>query len=349
MKNIIKKEDYRSIGINLLSSLLWQIFLSLFASLKLTEFFVYKFRIDKDFIITLIFIVVESLIILVILKLFFKNKPKDSENKDDKDNKDELVNNISDNDNKTDYDFYFKDYTKHVTIYKNGNGIIMNTFSICVNNYENFREFKRKINVEDGKRDTSFPSLSKMKSTPKEKRFEEYGFWVYKPHDSIINRTIEKYWSDNDPDAIDNILQHNNKELRWVFEIARNKIKNKDVHKISYAISVPGLYPIEKGRFLKEIANDPESDGVASSSIHVEHYIEKIKYIVSFEEGIKLNKEPECFTVNGKKIPIYDFDIEEGVFYNKYIFIINKPSYGTNIIIKWEFIGGNGMDKEGGD
>lgn len=225
----------------------------------------------------------------------------------------------------------------------------MNTFNVAVNNPDNFKEFKRKLNVEDGKKDIAFPALSIMKATSKEKRFTDFGFWVYKPDNSIIGSTYEKYWSDSDPDELDHTSAHNNKELRWVFEINRSKIKDNRKHKISYAISVPGLYPIDKGMFISELANEPESNGKASTSIHVEHYINKISYILSFEDGIKLNKEPECFTVNGQKIPIYDFYVEEGVFYTKYIFTISKPSYGTSIIIKWEFKGGKNMDKEGGD
>lgn len=303
--------------------------------------------------IFLIFITIEIILIILYLNLK-KHCTKDTKNdilhnrKELENIKEEIGEEIKNNTD-TSSDYYFEDYTKHVTVYKNGNGIILQTFDIVVNNPENFKEFKRKINVEDGKKDLIFPSLSKMKATPKEKRFETFGFWVYKPSNSIINRTTEKYWADNDPEEIDHAAQRNNKELRWVFEIKRNKVKNNQPHKMGYAISIPGFYPIEKGRFVKEVANEPDMNGRASTSIHVEHYIKKITYIVSFEEGIKFNKEPECFLINGERNPIHIFEYEEGIFYNKYIFTIDKPSYGTNIIIKWEFKGGNDMDKEGGD
>lgn len=369
------KQKFTNIKDNLISNAIWQVILYLILSLYISSSllqkikatilssiqpFLEKYEISNNLVIILIFIAIETLIILLFIKVFdIKILKKSSDNSDINIEEDKIYTeskdidqqdkeNISDVEaNNTDY--YFENYTKHITVYKNGNGIIMNTFDIVINNNENFNEFKRKINVEDGKSTLAFPPLSKMKTTSKDRRFEEYGFWVYKPNDSIINSIIEKYWSDNDPEEIDHTSSKNPKELRWVFTIKKNKAKINKTHRIAYAISIPGLYPIEKGIFVKEVANEPEENGRSSTSIYVDHYIKKITYILSFEDGIKLIMEPECFSINGQRIPIHDFTMEEGIFYNKYIFTINSPSYGTNIIIKWTFKGGETMDKEGGD
>ena len=306
-------------------------------------------KIDNTVAFIALAVFIETIFVFLLFLINkFINKNEKKINPQDSENRPEECEIVEDVGEEIQDDFYFENYTKHVTIYPDGNGIIMNSFDICINNVENFKEFKRKINVEDGKKDVEFPTLSKMKDTPKGRRFDEFGFWVYKPKESIINSTIERYWLDSDPDEIDHSAEHNKKELRWVFEINRSKSKKQKIHKIAYAISVPGLYPIEKGRFNRDVANEPESEGKALSSIHVEHYAKKITYIVSFENSINLKCEPECFTVNGKKYPITDFIVEEGVFYNKYIFTICKPPYGTNIVIKWEFYGGDNLDKEGG-
>ncbi len=371
----MSKQTFKNIRDNLISNAIWQMILlfisSLFISssllqkikkiiLSLIQPFLEKYEISNNLVIILIFISIETLIILLFVKIFHIEILKRNADKTDINIEEEKIytegldinkqetENVSDDETEN-VDYYFENYTKHVTIYKNGNGIIMNTFNIVVNNYENFNEFKRKINVEDGKSMLVFPALSKMKSTSKDKRFEEFGFWIYKPSDSIINSVVEKYWSDHDPDEIDYASSKNPKELRWIFTIKKNKSKINKLHKIAYAISIPGLYPIEKGVFVKEIANEPEENGRSSTSIHVDHYIKKITYILSFEDGIKLITEPECFSINGQRIPIHEFTMEEGIFYNKYIFTIDKPSYGTNIIIKWTFKGGENMDKEGGD
>ena len=345
-----------SIKINLISNLIWELILSIPSSLTIAKYLLKqflnifsKYNINNNIALVMFFILIEGILIyiIVLINKYINSKTNIPTTETNSSEESNLLEEIEED--VINLDYYFKNYTKHVTIYENGNGIIMNTFDICINNVENFKEFKRKINVEDGKKDLAFPTLSNMKDTSRERRFQDYGFWIYKPKDSIINSTIEKYWSDNDPDEIDHISKNNPKELRWVFEINRSKVKEKAIHKISYAISIPGLYPLEKGKFNSSIANEPEKNGKAASSIHVEHYIKEITYIISFATGINLKSEPECFTMNGTKVPITDLRIEEGVFYNKYIFKINKPSYGTNIVIKWEYYGGTNMDKEGGD
>lgn len=350
----MKKEDLKSIKINLISSFIWQILLTIPTAFTIAKYVtqnllatIIKFEINSNWWLFLLFFIIETILIIIIIILSKKSSIVNKHNVEDPTIECSKENNICAENKSSEYDeipldvdYYFEEYTKHVTVYKNGNGIIMNTFTVTVNNPDNFKEFKRKLNIEDGKKDTSFPSLSTMKKLNKDKRFKEFGFWTYKSANSIVESTIEKYWSDSDPEEIDHRAQQNPQELRWVFEINNKKIKKNTLHKIAYAISIPCLYPIENGIFVDDIANEPNTEGKSSTSIHVEHYIKKITYIISFEDGIKLESEPECITVNGRRIPIYDFNLEEGIFYNKYAFTINNPSYGTNISIKWKFKGG---------
>ena len=307
-------------------------------------------------IIIVIFFIIETLILLSLVIIRKNNKTSINVDNDDDDILDDtIINENSEENNDFIYDnvddFYFENYTKHVTIYKNGHGIIINSFDIRVINVDNFKVIKRKLNIEDGKKDIKFPTLSQMKDTPKHDRFEKFGFWVYKPHDSIINRTIEKYWSDNDPDDEDLHSKNNCKELRWVFEINKNKLKIDKLHKISYALSIPGMYPIENGEYNINLANEQKQNGISSSSIKIDHPTKTIKYIVSMENGVKIEGEPECYLYNysSTKKQITDYTVNEGVFYTKHVFTINNPQYGSNITVKWHFKGGNYMDKEAGD
>lgn len=64
-------------------------------------------------------------------------------------------------------DYYFTDYEKHITFYRNGNGIIIHRFKVVVNNVDKFRRIRRKLNIEDGNIHSSFPSLDKMRQTDK--------------------------------------------------------------------------------------------------------------------------------------------------------------------------------------
>lgn len=68
-------------------------------------------------------------------------------------------------------DYYFDNYHKHLTVYKNGNGILINTFTLIINNINSVTEFKREININDSQITTRFPKLSSMKKTKINDRF----------------------------------------------------------------------------------------------------------------------------------------------------------------------------------
>ncbi|MCM1499222.1 MAG: hypothetical protein NC124_12220, partial [Clostridium sp.] len=118
---------------------------------------------------------------------------------------------------------YFKKYHKHLTIYDNGTGILINSFDIVFNK-EIKEELKRAINISDGKKTAIFPSLEEMMKTDIKDRFTKYGFWVYSD-DDIISSCKEKYWSDADNNQEDIRLKNDNKELRWIFRFNYSRIK----------------------------------------------------------------------------------------------------------------------------
>ena len=119
---------------------------------------------------------------------------------------------------------YFKNYHKHLTIYKDGTGILINSFEIVFNKKIK-EEIKRAINISDGKKSAKFPDLSDMKKVDIHDRFDKYGFWV-SSEDNIISSTKEKYWSDINDAYEDANLKNDDKELRWVFNFnySRNQV-----------------------------------------------------------------------------------------------------------------------------
>lgn len=138
-----------------------------------------------------------------------------------------------------DFPYYFENYTKHVTIYKNGNGIIINTADLVVTNIDDFNKIFRKLNIEDGKANIKFPSLEKMKSESKTNRFDNFGFWFYS-EDKIISSIKEFYWSDTDTTKEDFKIKQNPKEMRWVFDFNKSKIQKMKKYKIIYMFSIVG-------------------------------------------------------------------------------------------------------------
>lgn len=238
-------------------------------------------------------------------------------------------------------DFYFETYTKHITIYKDGHGIVINTFNIHVLNANNLKIIKRRLNVEDGKKSINLPPLSMMKKTHKSNRFNDYGFWVFKPADSIINSTMEDYWSDDGSDVEDTLSKNNPKEIKWIFKINQNKLRASKTHKISYALSIPGMFPVKNGEYDIENANTPNETGYSSSSIEIRHPTKKLTYIISVESGISLDCTPTCeciyYNRTTRKSSNVECNITEGVFYTKYIFTIDEPKQGNSVVVKWRF------------
>lgn len=240
----------------------------------------------------------------------------------------------------SEFPYYFEDYTKHVTIYKNGNGIIINSSTLVVTDLSKFSKIYRKLNIEDGKKSSNFSKLEEMLQQDKSQRFEKFGFWFYSDND-IIESAKEFYWSDTDKSKEDKRIKGNSKELRWFFEFNKSRIKENEPYRIIYVISIKGMYPIENGVIKQEEINDVNSLDVNSSEIDIIQNINNFKYIVSFEDGIDLERAPKCEVckqryTDGENIAIPE-EKEYNVLFNKYTFKVDKPILGTRIKTFWKF------------
>ena len=236
--------------------------------------------------------------------------------------------------------YYFKEYKKHLTIYKNGNGIIWNSFVIHVNKKKNMRNIRRKLNIEDGKKSSIFPTLENMLNLPAAKRFDNFGFWYYS-REGIVSNVKEFYWTRTNPSKENMSVKNNPKELRWIFEIDRSKISDNGDYYVEYAISVPGIVALEDGKLDISQLNDLNFAKDTSSNMAIDHRIKHLTYVVSFEQGIELldspvcefyecsQDEPEIQEIEGKK--------EENLFYVQHTFNIENPKMASNIRVFWNF------------
>lgn len=235
---------------------------------------------------------------------------------------------------------YFKNYHKHLTIYCDGTGVIINSFDIVFNKKIK-EELKRALNIEDGKKTACFPSLKEMMSTDIKDRFTQYGFWLYSD-DNIISSCKEKYWSDIDDNQEDVRLKNNNKELRWIFRFNYSRIKENKPYHVVYIMSIPDMFPITDGKLDIESANDINlqinEENKISSSMQIRNRINNFKYTVSFDSNVELISPPECemYNINSKK-NIQKLDLEHNIIYNKYTCSIKNPKLGSNIKISWNF------------
>lgn len=241
--------------------------------------------------------------------------------------------------------FLIEEYVKHVTIFKNGHGIIQNKILIRIIKPQDISEIKRKLSIEDSKKYNIFPKLNKFLKNPNDIqcRFNDFGFWYSstiidgKP---VVESIIEKYWDNNNLNEIDYESKINPRIMKWVFNINKNLLKLNDCFTIKYSISVPGLFPLENGKFDKKTC-PLGYDSNMSSSENVQHYIKKFKYVISFEKGVSFIETPKCKII--RNILNSDRYIENIIgkskndnYYDRYIFEINKPKFFDNIEVDWK-------------
>lgn len=274
-------------------------------------------------ILLVAFFVVETVLLIAIIA--FKRKDKK-----------DIINNQNENDyNKMEY--YFESYHKHLTVYKNGNGILINSFTVVINDINAISEFRREIDITDAKRETVFPKMNKMKGTKIYNRFNDFGFWYRCLNNKDLIKSVKEYYWQENSKGIDTIAQSNPKILKWIMEMNPSSIEVGKPYNIVYVMSIPGMFPIENGLFSDSIANIKGTNGNFKSQFGVKHAIKNFKYTVSFENGLILKNKPSgSISINNKKRNLH-FDNDNNIIFDKYIFNTMNPQIGSVVNIEWNF------------
>jgi hypothetical protein len=281
-----------------------------------------------NIILIALFFIIENIIILHVIFKLSKNKTKKNERE---------IEEIHDEINYNNLDYYFEKYHKHVTVYKNGNGILINSFTVIINNINSITKFKREININDAKITSQFPKLSAMKQTKLQNRFTDFGFW-YKclNNKDLITSVREYYWSD-DSNNIDTISQSDPKDLKWIMEMNPSSIEVGKPYNIVYVMSIPGMFPIENGEFKENVAHIKGTHGKFQSQFAVKHMIKNFTYTVSFENGLSLHTKPVgTISLAGTKNNLH-YENDNNIIFDKYIFNTTHPKCNSVISIDWSF------------
>ncbi len=234
-------------------------------------------------------------------------------------------------------EYYFEQYHKHLTVYKNGNGIIINSFIIVVNDINSITKFKREINIEDAKECAVFPSLKDMKKTNLKYRFEKFCFRCKCINNNdLIHSIEEKYWT-ADSDNDDEFSKNNPKVLKWILKMNPSSIEIGKPYKIVYVISIPNMFPVENGFFKECIANKKGTHGKFSSQLTIKHKVKHFIYTVSFENGLRLYKKPTGKIIDGRTSQNIHYENDNNIIYDKYIFRVDDFNVGNSINIEWCF------------
>lgn len=227
--------------------------------------------------VIILFVVVEATFVVININIKRNNKAieKNCENQieevsvaqDDNKNKKEQQH--------KEQDYYFEEYHKHLTVYRNGNGIIINSFTLIVKDIDAISRFKREIRIHDAKITTEFPKLKDMKRTRLSDRFTKFGFWCKCINNkNLISSVEERYWTDDDDDS-DNTTRLDKKALKWILKMNPSSIEIGKPYKIVYIFSIPGMFPINNGKFSEDEASIKGTNGKFKSQFAVKHKINK--------------------------------------------------------------------------
>lgn len=328
MKN--KNENIKSIAINIISNIIFQIILVIASGSGIIYTLQKILKSLKDntitiSVLTLIILIGSCIIITVSIVLLCKSIIQRTKKPEE-----HYLDDIE--------DYYFSEYEKNITVYQNGNGIIIHKFKVVANDVNKLKKIRRKLNVEDGVKTLKFPALDTMIHTNKALRFQEFGFW-YKSDDNIISEVKEYYWDSKTSDE-NKKSKNNPQEIRWIFKIDKNKLKKGVPYEICYVISVPGLAALQNGSLKKELLHDP-TDESGSSIMNIDHKIQKLKYTISFEDGVSIATPPKCKRITTGQDDLKELDIpgkeDYDLLYRKYTFDIDNPIFGSDIRISWKY------------
>lgn len=222
--------------------------------------------------------------------------------------------------------FIFDEYTKQITVYRDGHGILMNTFVINVLNKDQFLTMRRSLDIHDACKDTHFKSIEEMSSMRRRDRFDKMGFW-YEPKE-YINRIIPH-------------IDESSKNLEWSFQFDKSKIINlKDPSfYMSYSLSIPKMFPVSDNYFDAE--NAPSGDNLCTTYLEVRHKVKKFTYIVSFEKNMKFEQYPSFKNypsgIDHGEFNEIKLEDKSDIFYNRYVGSIKNPILGSAAAVNWKF------------
>ncbi|HCC34489.1 MAG TPA: hypothetical protein DEQ02_02160 [Ruminococcaceae bacterium] len=229
--------------------------------------------------------------------------------------------------------YEYLDYSKHVTLYPDGRGIIIHTYEILTKDKCGCSEIFRKLDLSDAAKAFKFPRLEKLKSTDLKNRFTHDGFW-YESDNNFITSAEERYWSDSNFHEEDKSLD-TDKHLRWVYKVNTGKIENGKTYKFNDFFSFKDMFPITGG--VVDKAKLPYEPYEFSSCCTYNCKVKNMTYIISFERDIKASSLTCEYTANGLSYPkTIETEKENNYIYQKYIAKYKNLRYNNNIKISWD-------------
>lgn len=243
-------------------------------------------------------------------------------------------------------EYSFAETNKKVFIRRNGNGVIVCSFYFCVKDPSKIKSFLRGLSIADAKRSIHFQKFKSISSGQSKKTpFLEQIFWFQSDND-IISKVTEEY-SKNKPEE-----KADDRYLELKFHINHDKLEPGKAYRVTYAYSIPGLFPIKDGKV--DVEEIPYSDYRYSSNMSVMYLAQRLKFAIYFERGIMLKECPSA-----KLIPLRTptqpqppepidrpCEYADNIIYKKYLLVVEHPEQYEEISIYWDLHGRKAVPKE---
>lgn len=232
-------------------------------------------------------------------------------------------------------DYYYQEYNKKIYVKRNGDGLIVSSCILKVIDPIKTDSLIRTLDISDAKDWAKFDSFDEMKERSMSDLFTKSGFW-YKSDNDIVTDVDEFYEEELRNE------EHNSRFISIRFLIDRAKLERGRTYHISYAFSIPGMYPIKDGRFDMASQKRDEYKDFRSyiSTTHISHHL---RFSAYFEEGIDFKEKPTGHATlsaavrKTKKKTTRDHNCiyKDNIFYQKYHFEVQDPQDFSSIYLKW--------------
>lgn len=225
--------------------------------------------------------------------------------------------------------YYYEEYNKKVYVKTNGDGVIVSHVRLHINNPTEASGFVRTFDISDAKPSTVLPDFNTMIQNGNSNPFSQFGIWYWSDSD-IVTDLLEHY-DDEDKRKI-----KDNKFLSFKVSLNEAALKKGKDYEIIFAISVPGLYPIENGRFSGTV-QEHKDYGKYESSLCI-HNTDKLSYSIYMQQGIVFSKTPTaiCKNKTDRQPKKSECSYQNNMFYEKFSFTLEKPEEYDKIYMEWD-------------
>lgn len=232
---------------------------------------------------------------------------------------------------KIDEPYYFDEYNKKVFVKNNGDGVIVWYTKLHVINPAQSNKIIRTIDISDAKVTSEFPSVSDMIAQGDKAPFETFGIW-YRSDNDLITDIVEVY------DEVDKHRQYDKKFLSFQLVLNSAALEENGVYNIIFAISIPGMFRIENGRYSGTV-DEHKKDGPYRTSLTTYRTQKKLSYSIYTEKDMVFSKKPHaiCKGIKTKGNPIENkCKYRNNMFYEKFWFTLENPQEYDIIYMEWD-------------